>query len=587
MHTPEAHRLRVGPYELDLDSRELRTASGSVRLQEQPCVILQMLVERRGSVVTREELRRRLWPEGTFVDFEHSLNAAVKRLRAVLGDDADHPKFVETIPRRGYRFVADQEEADVRDPGLTESRVRLAVLPFRELGASSQDDYFSHGFTEEMVSELGRRGRGRFGVISNHSSRTFKDTTLRARDIGLALRADYLLEGSIRQSGGRVRISARLIESTSETQLWVETYEQPLTDWLAVQAEIATRIARSLEMELLPGDFAARARSRDAAASEAFLKGRYHYQRLADTGAREALRFFQEAASRDPSFASAHAGVAMVEVMRASYYHEVPRAALERARASATRALQLDPEVPEAHLAHGDVQRLLAWDLHGARAAYAKAIVLNPSLESARTAHARLLVSLGRFAQAVREADLGRELDPRCLTANTLAAWARHAAGDHDTAIDLCRHTLELSEHHAVARQLLGSALLAIDSPKEAIRVLEHGLEGRDPNPILLASLAYVHAVSSDRAEAERLIEQLDALALRRYVSPYYRAIAYAGLGALERAFDALEQACDDRDPAVANLAIERRLSALRVDARFADLLGRLGLSDLLSSGTF
>ncbi len=580
MDTHADSRLRFGAFELDTGSRELRSAGGTVRLQEQPFVILRMLVERRGQVVTREELRGRLWPDGTFVDFEHSLNAAIKRLRAALGDDADSPKFVETIPRRGYRFMADQDDADVRTPGQAEWRVRLAVLPFSELNASPHDDYFGHGFTEEMISELGRRGRGRLAVISSHSSRTFKDASVRARDIGQALRADYLLEGGIRRGGGRVRITARLVETSSETQLWVETYEQPLTDWLVVQADIATRIAASLAMELLPADPFARPASRDDRAHQSFLKARYHYERPADIGVNEARHFFQDAAARDPSFAAAHAGVAMVEVMRAMYYHETPRIALERARDAAERALRLGPALPDSHRADGDVKWLLLWDPRGARAAYTRAVALNPALDTARVAHARLLVSLGRFAQAIREADLGREIDPRCLAANTAVAWARYGAGDYDAAIDLCRDTLEMDEGYPAARQMLGAALLAAGRRKEAVRVLEGGGDDPPPDPVLLAALAHARGVTGDHPAALALIDRLDEVASRRYVSPYAVAVAYVGVGRLDAAFTALARACDDRDPGVTNIAVEPRLAPIRSDPRYTQLLVRLGLHE-------
>jgi TolB-like protein len=576
--------MRCGPFELDPGSRELRSAARRVRLQEQPFVILQMLLERRGQVVTRDELRERLWPAGTFVDFEHSLNAAIKRLRAALGDDAENPQFVETIPRRGYRFIADTDGAEETGSGMADCRVRLAVLPFSELGADVQDDYFSHGFTEEMISELGRRCRGRVGIISSHSSMMFRTTTARARDIGAALRADYLLEGSIRRSEGRVRITARLVETARETQLWVDTSEQPMADWLSAQTEIATRIAQSLAMELVPESRSATLVSRDPAAYQSYLKGRYHWQRTADSGAAEALRFFQDATVRDPSFAAAHAGIAIVEVMRASYYHEVPRLAVERAQASAERALQLDPNLAEGHLALGEIRRILLWDARGARAAFARAIALNPSFESARAAHARLLVSLGRFAQAVREADAARELDPRCLGANTVAAWARYVAGDYDAAIALCRHTLEMDETVLGTRQLLGAALLAAHSRKEALRVLESLVDVPAPNPVSVAWLAYARAATGDSRGAADLIATLGTLARSRYVSSCHLALAYTGAGDVDCAFRALDRAADDRDPAILNVAADPRFAPLRSDGRYHPLLARLGILDFVGS---
>jgi TolB-like protein len=270
--------LRFGSFELDPRSRELRRGSTRVRLQEQPFEILRMMLERPGDVVTRDELRQRLWPEGTFVDFEHSLNAAVKRLRAALGDDADNPRFVQTLPRRGYRFIGNV--AAEGDPTAEEAapRTRLAVLPFSNLSDDPAQDYFADGLTEEMIAQLGQRCRGRIGVVARWSSMVFKGSTSRVREIGQALRADYLLEGSVRREGERARITARLIETASETHLWAETYERHLTECLAVQADVAARIAESLAMELTDErPAAAPAAATSVTAYQEYLKGRYRW----------------------------------------------------------------------------------------------------------------------------------------------------------------------------------------------------------------------------------------------------------------------------------------------------------------------
>lgn len=277
--------LRFGSFELDVRSRELWNGSTRIRLQEQPFEILRMLLERPGTVVSRGELQQRLWPSGTFVDFEHSLNAAVKRLRIALGDDAENPRFVETVPRRGYRFIAGP--ATDSTPRVSPApHVRLAVLPFVDLSGSHRDDYFADGLTEEMIAQLGQLCRDRIGVISLHSSTVFKNSGLRARDIGEALRADYLLEGSARREGLRVRITSRLIESASETQLWVDTYERHLTDSLSVQKDVTARIARSLAMELIPDEIPnlAEPASSNASADQPYLKDGYSWDLLAAQG---------------------------------------------------------------------------------------------------------------------------------------------------------------------------------------------------------------------------------------------------------------------------------------------------------------
>ena len=278
--------LRFASFELDLRSRELRTKTGRIRLQEQPFAILQMMLERPGDVVSREELRRRLWPDGTFVDFEHSLNAAVKRLRSALSDDADRPRFVETLPRRGYRFIAKLDDEAERF-GSVEPRhrleARLVVLPFTNLSDDPAQEYFSDGLTEELIAQLGATCRGRIGVIARCSSSAFKGTSMRAREIGETLRVGYLLEGSVRCDGDSLRITVRLIESASETQLWCESYARNLSTCrsitsgrLSIQTNVASHVARSLALELIPSVVApAVSPTLDAVGYESYLKRRY------------------------------------------------------------------------------------------------------------------------------------------------------------------------------------------------------------------------------------------------------------------------------------------------------------------------
>lgn len=243
--------VRFGPFELLVNSRELRNGATKIRLQEQPFELLQMMLEHPGQVVTRDRLRERLWPEGTFVDFDHSLNAAVKRLRAALGDSADNPRFVETLPRRGYRFIgALQPNHGQAANGRHWRRSRLAVMPFSSLGNASVRDDFTDGLTEEMMARLGHVSPHRIVLIAGRSSMLFRGAGQRAHEIGRALRADYLLEGSVRCAGERVRITARLIETSDETHLWSETYERQLDDSFLVQSDVAACVAQSLAQQL-------------------------------------------------------------------------------------------------------------------------------------------------------------------------------------------------------------------------------------------------------------------------------------------------------------------------------------------------
>jgi tetratricopeptide (TPR) repeat protein len=265
-------------------------------------------------------------------------------------------------------------------------------------------------------------------------------------------------------------------------------------------------------------------------------------------------------------------------VLRAQFYHERPRRALEQARDAAERALRLDPSQAEAHLALADVRRMLDWDVRAARVAYARAIELNPSYESAHRSFATMLATLRRFAQALREADRACALDPLCLDVNTGAAWVRYVAGDYEGAADLCRHTIEMDDGYAGAQRLLGASLLATGQRKEALRVLERAAGAEHPDPVAIAWLGHARAVTGDRGAAEALLGRLSALAADRYVPPFHVALTQVALGNIDAAFEALERAAEDRDPGLANVAVDPRFAPLRQDPRYVSVVARLGV---------
>jgi len=570
--------LRFGDFELDVRSRELRRGSVSTRLQEQPLEILRLMLQRPGEVITRDELRQQLWPEGTFVDFEHSLNAAIKRLRAALGDDADKPTFIETVPRRGYRFVGSvRTSCDVRVvPGPAALPTRLVVLPFSNLSDDSSQEYFSDGLTEELIAQLGPLCRGQVGIIGRWSSMFFKGSLQRACEIGQALNAEYLLEGSTRRDGSRVRITARLVEAATETQLWSETYDRSTADWLSVQSDVAGRVARSLLRELVPLPRAVVAPRDHPRAYQAYLKGKYHWARPGDAGLDEAVRWFGEAVTEAPDFAAALAALARVQVASAEYYHEVPRVALTAARESVSRALAIDPSVSEAHAVVGDLKRMLDGDWVGAEASYAEAISLNPSNTAALRSYGLLLALESRYAEAVSCVEQARELDPLCLGTSATGSWARYVAGDYESAIVHCRHMLEVDPEFVNAHRVLAASFLQDGKDDEAAAQLERALTFDPSHPVLLAWLAHVKAVSGCRTQAEALIARARATNDGRYVPPFHLALAYTGLGDLDQAFAALDQAWLDRDPALATLDAEPRFEPLRVDPRYAVLVDRI-----------
>ena len=585
---------RFGTFEVDLRARELRKGGIRIRLQDQPFEILAAMLERPGDIVTREELRQRLWPAGTFVDFDHSLNAAIKRLRAALGDDADNPRFVETLHRRGYRFIAavETEGPPVRNlhvvrplpvtPAADMVSVRLVVLPFANLSNDPTQEYFSDGLTEEMITQIGRLCPGRLGVIARTSSMLFKRSAKSASEIGRELSADYLLEGSVRGEGDRIRITAQLIETRTEVHLWAETYDRSLGETLNLQTDVAAHIARSLAMELVPDqvDVLGRATPLRTEAYQAYLKGRYHWNRGSREGVLSAISYYGCALELDPDFAAAHSAMARARIALANQSKEPGRRLLEQAKVSALRSIEIDPGISDAHLALAEIRRTLEWNWRTAEDEYRTAIALSPSCETAHRFYAQFLAAMSRFGEAKAEADRACDVDPFCLVVTTSAAWVRYAAGEFGTAIDRSRHVLDMDAGFMPARRLLGAALVGAGRPDEAVVELTAAAGPGGDDPISLAWLAHAKALAGERDEARAILAKLDANARTAYVPWYHLAMAYAGLGNRDTAFALLEKACADREPPVINVKVEPRFEPLRRDARYGALLQRLHLPD-------
>jgi TolB-like protein/Tfp pilus assembly protein PilF len=451
------------------------------------------------------------------------------------------------------------------------------VLPFANISEDPAQEYFSDGLTEEMIAQLGSVARGRIGVIARWSSMAFKRTTQRAREIGETLRVDYLVEGSVRCAGDRVRITARLVETAGETQLWSGAYDRELTDCLFVQTDVAARIARSLAMELTPPEHAAPC---EPAAYQAYLKGRYYWNKPFDEGVKEAIVYYQRALDVSCSFGAAHAALARAHIRRAEFYHGLPRQALKDAEASALRALAIDSTLYEAHIALGDVRRMHDLDWPAAEASYAEAIAQNPSCESAHRAYGMSLSVQGRHAEAIRASERACELDPLCLVVGTTAGWARYAAGDFDAAIDHCRNTIDMDPEFMPARRVLAAAYQQSGRHAEAMAELESAvsLADGDSDPMLLAWLAHAKAITGDRQNASALIARARGLERERYVPPYHMALAYLAIDDPDTAFELLDHAWLDRDPAVAGVNVEPRFEPLRADPRYRELLERLNL---------
>jgi len=571
-------RVRFGAFELDLRLRELRKGSTSVRLQDQPFQILAMLLERPGDVITREEITRRLWPDGTSVDFEHSVNAAIKRLRSALGDEAGTPRYVETLPRRGYRFIAPLDAVDVVTGGRTaiDRRPRLVVLPFVNLSGESGRDYFSDGLTEEMIAQLGRLCATRIGVLARTSAMLYKNVNRGAADIGEALRADYLVEGSVRVAGDRVRITAQLIETAGETHLWADSYDRELSNGLVVQTEVAAEIARTLTSEILPPP-PETSGTLDTRASEAYLAGRFQWGKPGDTGLVDALASFERAVAIDGQFGRAHSARARAYLLMADYYRMEPVKAITAARAAAERALELDPGDADAYTVIGEARRILDWDWPGARAAYQKALQLNPNSEVAHRYYAWFLALQQPDAEALAAADRGFDLDPLCLSMLSYVAAVRFFARDFETAFTRGHQALAREPEHEPARRITAAALVQLGRAGEAVALFDEVPE-RTLSPASRASMGQALAAAGRKARALEIVGKLEREPRTAVVPDYHMALLHAALGQTDAAFAALAAACLHRDPWLGAANVDPRFEALRHDRRFDTFRSRLRL---------
>jgi TolB-like protein/Tfp pilus assembly protein PilF len=580
MHANRDAIVRFGLFELDLRSRELRQGARCVRLQEQPFEILRAILSRPGDVVTREELQQALWPGGTFVDYEHSLNAAVRRLRSALDDDADRPRYIETLPRRGYRFIAAVEEDGARAEPLAPAvaAARLAVLPFTVLDTSPGYDYFTDGLTEELIAQIGRAGRGRIAVIARGSSMAFKGSSQRAQTIGQALGADYLLEGSVRRDSDRVRIVVRLIDTSTEAALWVETYDRPLTESLSLQADVAARTARSLAVEL-----GARLPARAVAADVLMpcLKGRHKWHQRTEAGFRAAVKLFEEAIGHDPTYAPAYVGLAESLAMLANYGIVSPNDVRTRALGAVRRALEFDPTSADAHRALAFIHWQFEFAWQAALAEYEHALALSPNAADTVYWYGVCLGVIGWFDRSHAQLTRAAELDPLSLLVPSVQGWMRYFARKFEDAISLYQRVLTVDPDYHVALWFLGQALVELDRHDEAIAALARALELSGRSARLLGYLGYACGRAGRTAEAERLLSELDNRALDSYVPPYFPALVLSGLGRADASLDRLEQAHRQGDTMLRDLKVDPPWDRMRVEPRFRALMRELAFPGL------
>jgi len=604
--------LRFGLFDLDPETCELRRDGIEVKLPPQPCDVLALLVARAGQLVTREELRQQIWGNETFVDFEHGLNSCIKQIRAALDDHPDTPRYIETRPRRGYRFIAPVTPGALSE-GVGARRLRiavvglalallatgyfarltltrhtvspadkmmLAVLPFENLTGDTQQEYMSDGLTEEMITQLGRMHPERLGVIARTSAMQYKSTHKAADQIGRELGVAYLLEGSVRRAGDRVRVSAQLIQVRDQTHVWAESYERDLRDILALQSDVAQAIAQEIDLRLSPQQQArmARARPIDPRAYELYSRGRYFWNKRSEQGYTRAIDYFEQAIARDSEYAPAYAGLADAYALLGSMPNgELPRSeAMPRARAAALKALALDEGLAEAHTSLAFVQMHFDWDWPAAQREFTRALELNPGYATGHHWYAFWLMAQDRAEEALQEVRAAQRLDPLSLIINTDVGEMLYYGRRYDEAIEQARRAVEMDSAFALAHRLVGFAYVAKRQFALGIEELEVAARVSGGRVDVLAVLGLAYAEAGRRAEARKVLINLEQASQRRPDLAQPIPMVIAGLGEKDQVFAWLDRAYQEHEGSLILLKVNPLLDPLRSDARFQDLMRRV-----------
>jgi TolB-like protein/tetratricopeptide (TPR) repeat protein len=567
--------VRFGTFEVDLESRELRKHGLYVRLEEKPFQILELLLEQAGRVVTRRALRERLWPD-THVGYDQNLNTAVNKLRELLGDSAQSSRFIETLPRIGYRFIAPVGNPAAGSSSLVIKKT-LAVLPFENLGGDPEQEYFADGLTEEMISHLGQLDPRRLGVIARTSAIQYKNTRKSITEIAADLKVSYVLEGSVRCEGNSARITAQLIEVLDQTHLWSASYDRDLRDILSVQADVARQVGRALSLELLADD-----RSKSPvfapAAHEAYLRGRFYFGQRTEEALKKAVSSFETALSIEPNCARSYSGIADCCCLLSWFGALTPKIAGQKAAAAAMRAIEIDASLSESHASLALVRFWYDWNWEAAEEEFLRAIELNPSYTSAYQWYAAYLNTQGRFEEAQAAQKNARELDPFSLILNMNVADPLFFSRQYDLAAQQLVALLEHEPRFFPALFQLGRVYVQMEMYTEAIAAFEQALQFSRQQEALPA-LAHAYALAGRTQEARVILREMTNDKTSRYVAAPMVARVHLGLGEYETALDWLEKGIEERSYWMVFLKNDPVYDPIRSHPRFGDLLKLAGLA--------
>jgi TolB-like protein/DNA-binding winged helix-turn-helix (wHTH) protein/Tfp pilus assembly protein PilF len=633
-------RLRFGAFELDVATGELRKQGFRIAFQEQPFRVLTILLAHPGEVVTREELRQCVWPGHNCGDFDHGLNTAVSKIREALGDSATHPRFVETVARRGYRFVAPVEAApmaSVHEPAesaLSEEKpgvaacpiptklvlpggkhtmmlvvislsvisgtaywllhyqsapskhvsrlpASLVVLPFTDLSPQKDQEYFCDGLTEDLINGLSKLDGVR--VIARTSSFRLKGQTANedARRIGAQLGVNTILEGTVRKVGDRLRITTELIDAESGYQLWSESYDRDVGKVFEIQEQTAQAVVDALRIKLTPGPSTPliKRATGNLAAYNLYLQGRYLWNKRTEEDLEKAIQCFREATIKDPHSAAAFAGLADSYAVLQNWGERAPIDVWPQAREAAQKALEVDDTLADAHLSLGHVKSLSDHDWEGAAREFRRALALDPKSANAHHWYAALYLDpQGRLDESLAELWRAAELDPLAPIILAQMGEVLRWKGRDAEAIEQFDKALRLEPNSVFVYEERALVHLAHARPEEARRDLEraHALAPR--RSLTIARMVSCEVALRRSEAAARLLGELQRRAQLRYVSPYALAVAYVGLGRTEQALTWLGRAVDEREAKVISIGVDPVFGCLHEDTGFTALLQRMHL---------
>ena len=634
--------LNFGDFSVNPRARSIHKHGVRLKLHGQPFEILLLLLERPGEVVTREELQAKLWPANTFVDFEHGLNTAIKKLRQTLGDSAAEPRFIETVPRIGYRFIAPvdvtaplsnsavsvpqiiaknsggtniaahgarrawalrfrpvlaaisilliiaagaflRRSRPPSRPQPSSTRVMLAVLPFENLTGDASQEYFSDGLTEEMIAQLGQLNPQRLGVIGRASVMHYRhdqDLQQIARDLGI----QYVLEGSVRRDSQNVRIAAHLIRISDQSTVWSREYDRKVTSILVLQQEIAQEIADEIQLTLGSHKRTAPPSGLVVSATsyeayDLYLKGRYSLNKRTPQGFQQAIDYFQQAIAKDPHYALAYAGLADSYTLTTSYNLDPDENLIPKARTAALRALQINENLAEAHTALALIAEIYDWDWQTAGKEFRRAIELDPNYPTAHHWYAEYLAWQGRFDEALAESERARQLDPLSIIISADRGAILFYSRQYDRAIEQLGAVLDMDSDSVRASVILVFAHVQKGQFDQALADIEKQRRPAD-SPGIWVMRSYVYGRAGQLAQARRALAKFEQLDRHGQLDPAaMHVLAYAGMGDKEKLFKALQQAYLERSNSLTALKVDPMYDPFRADPRFQALLRRVGLA--------